>query len=232
MLGFVFASRLENEKEILDDFSFDGKELQQNLKEIGWLNRLLGGDQVVFNALESVGEFQDFNTIVDIGTGSGELLAKLSTRYNAKIIGWEANPSIVELARKNVESCPSVSIIEEDVFSQKFQDQTQDVLLASLFLHHFSEAEIIDLLLIAKKNTRKAIIINDLHRSMLAYNLFRFVTFITNSCYTTKHDGKISILKGFTKEDWARILKKVGIKNYSIKWKWAFRYQIIVHCNE
>jgi len=36
-----------------------------------------------------------------------------------------------------------------------------------------------------------------------------------------------TLLKLFKKES-EEILKKAGIKNFSIQWKWAFRYLIIV----
>ena len=31
----------------------------------------------------------------------------------------------------------------------------------------------------------------------------------------------------FSKKDWQEVFVKAGINNYSIRWKWAFRYLIV-----
>ena len=46
--------------------------------------------------------------------------------------------------------------------------------------------------------------------------------------YLVKNDAPLSVLRGFKKNEWKNIFEKAGIKNYSIKWKWAFRYLIVV----
>jgi hypothetical protein len=35
------------------------------------------------------------------------------------------------------------------------------------------------------------------------------------------------VLRGFKKNEWKNIFKEAGIKNYSIEWKWAFRFLIV-----
>jgi hypothetical protein len=44
----------------------------------------------------------------------------------------------------------------------------------------------------------------------------------------SKKDGLISILRGFKREELEQFSKKANFKNYSIQWKWAFRYQWII----
>jgi hypothetical protein len=43
-----------------------------------------------------------------------------------------------------------------------------------------------------------------------------------------KHDSKLSVLRGFTREELEQLLSKAGITNYQLKWKWAFRWQLIL----
>jgi hypothetical protein len=42
------------------------------------------------------------------------------------------------------------------------------------------------------------------------------------------NDGKLSILRGFRKRELVSLAKKMNFKHYSIRWKWAFRYQWII----
>ena len=43
------------------------------------------------------------------------------------------------------------------------------------------------------------------------------------------YSGFQLFLRAFKKEELISILKKAGIENYSLRWKWAFRWQIIVY---
>jgi hypothetical protein len=71
-------------------------------------------------------------------------------------------------------------------------------------------------------------VINDLHRSIIAYRLFQGLCFVFRLSEMSKKDGLISILRGFKKEELEQFSKKANFKNYSIQWKWAFRYQWII----
>jgi hypothetical protein len=97
-----------------------------------------------------------------------------------------------------------------------------------LTLHHFSDEEIVELLTVFKANARIGIIINDLHRSKIAYRLFQMICFVFQLNNMSKQDGLTSILRGFKKEELFQYSKKMQFKNFTIRWKWAFRYQWIV----
>ncbi|MNG31526.1 hypothetical protein D3C84_1173480 [compost metagenome] len=44
----------------------------------------------------------------------------------------------------------------------------------------------------------------------------------------SREDGLVSILRGFKKNELESFSNKVNLKNYTINWKWAFRYQWII----
>jgi len=44
----------------------------------------------------------------------------------------------------------------------------------------------------------------------------------------SREDGLISILRGFKRKDLIDFSKKLNFGNYTIQWKWAFRYQWII----
>jgi hypothetical protein len=46
--------------------------------------------------------------------------------------------------------------------------------------------------------------------------------------YLVKNDAPLSVLRGFSRNEWKILMEKAGIKNYKIKWKWAFRWLILV----
>ena len=76
---------------------------------------------------------------------------------------------------------------------------------------------------------KKAVfIINDLQRNPLAFHLFKLVGVVFRFSNMAKIDGSISIKRAFTKTDWERILASFPSANYSIEWKWAFRYLVVL----
>jgi hypothetical protein len=100
------------------------------------------------------------------------------------------------------------------------------VILATLFLHHFKESQLIPFLSNSLKQTRIGILVNDLHRHKLAYYLFLLLSaFIKNKMII--EDGLTSVLRGFKRKDLALISQKINIKP-QVSWKWAFRFLWII----
>jgi hypothetical protein len=77
-------------------------------------------------------------------------------------------------------------------------------------------------------NTNVGIVINDLHRSAVAYRLFQALCFVFQLNDMSREDGLVSILRGFKKAELEQYSKKLQLKKYTIQWKWAFRYQWII----
>ena len=101
-------------------------------------------------------------------------------------------------------------------------------MLCTLTLHHFKDDEIIYLLNVFFANATIGIVINDLHRSAVAYRLFQALCLVFQLNDMSREDGLISILRGFKKEELIHFSEKLSLKNYKIHWKWAFRYQWII----
>ena len=97
-----------------------------------------------------------------------------------------------------------------------------------MHLHHFSKDEILNIMTTFNNNANIGIIVNDLHRSKLAYRLFEMVCTVFNLNKMSREDGLVSILRGFKKKELEDFSKKLDLKNYTINWKWAFRYQWII----
>ena len=115
-----------------------------------------------------------------------------------------------------------------DIFSENFKTVKYDIVLCTLTLHHFSNEEILNIITTFNKNAETGIIINDLHRSKTAYRLFELICFLFNLKKMSREDGLVSILRGFKKNELEEFSKKLNFKNYTINWKWAFRYQWII----
>jgi hypothetical protein len=96
----------------------------------------------------------------------------------------------------------------------------------SLFCHHLKDRELVELFEYMKA-APIGFVINDLHRHWLAYYSIKFLTRILNGSVLVKNDAPISVLRGFKKVELVRLLEEAGVKNFEIKWKWAFRFMVL-----
>lgn len=224
------------ETEIMDDFSLKGEELKAALDQIASINRLLGGNKLILGGIRKLLKNSDISktiTIADIGCGNGDMLRMLAkfgqkNKLNFKLIGIDANDYTINYAEILSKEYENIEYKCVDIFSEDFKTIQYDIVLCTLTLHHFTNTEILNIISIFNKNAKIGIIINDLHRSKLAYRLFQLICVIFNLNKMSREDGLVSILRGFRKNELIEFSKKINLKNYTINWKWAFRYQWII----
>ena len=223
------------EAEIMDDFSLQGEELRDALDQIARINQLLGGNKVTLEGIKKVipSNKTETITIADIGCGNGDMLRMLSdfaqkNKLDFKLIGIDANEFTINYAKKLSVNYPNIDYQCVDIFSEDFKTLKFDIIVCTLTLHHFTNEQILNIITTFRDNAKTGIIINDLHRSKLAYRLFELICFIFKLNRMSRQDGLVSILRGFKKNELEEFSKKLNLKNYNINWKWAFRYQWII----
>ncbi len=222
--------------EIMDNPDVDELELLKAYQDINHVNTFLGGNKITINGLLELEKNLQSNAplrITDIGCGDGETL-KVCARYALKnnknwiLSGVDINPKTIRLAQKNSAVFPNISYIEADVFSKSFQEEETDIFVFSLTLHHFKESEIMTILEKIIEQAKVGVVINDLQRSKVAYRLFQLYSFFFFKSKIAKHDGLVSILRGFKKADLEYFANSFAQAKHSVKYKWAFRWQWII----
>ncbi|TDD94876.1 methyltransferase domain-containing protein [Flavobacterium cellulosilyticum] len=225
-----------DDSEIMDDFTMEGEILREALDKIAKINQLLGGNQLTLQGVKELITAipaQKEILIVDLGCGNGDMLRTLDkygreNNLNFRLIGIDANNFTINHARKLSENHPNISYRCEDIFDKSFHELKYDISLCTLTLHHFKNEEIEEILTVLNKNSNFGIVINDLHRSALAYRIFQGLCFVFRLNEMSRLDGLVSIKRGFKKEELILFSNKLKLTNYKIQWKWAFRYQWIV----
>lgn len=222
--------------EIMDDLASSGEIINQTLHELDIINQLLGGNHITVRGLHGLlkkNRSASSLHVVDLGCGSGEMLRIVARKFRktnpqSTFTGIDANPNIVHYAQRHVSDFPEISIVAEDILGESFRAKNFDIILATLFFHHFSSTQLADIFKSLKKHARVGLVINDLHRHWLAYYAIKFLTKLFSKSAMVQHDAPLSVLRGFRKKELIEILQNGGIENYSLKWKWAFRWQLII----
>lgn len=222
------------EEEIMDDLEYNGPILHDALDKLAKINQWLGGNIVTIKGLKKVLKNHpkhEVVTIIDLGCGGGDILREVSrfgkrNSYQFQLIGIDANQHTVDYAKTLSVAYDNIEFKAIDIFSEEFKVLHYDLVLTTLFLHHFKNDELVSFLKPVLKKAKLGIVVNDLHRHKLAYYLFKLLcTTIKNK--TIVEDGLTSVLRGFKRQELVDISKQLQ-SNYQIEWKWAFRFQWIL----
>ena len=234
MALFIDTTYRSNKTEIMDDFTMKGELLRDTLDKLGKINKLLGGNSVTLNGIRQLleGKPKDKTyAIIDLGCGHGDILRLIADfgrkeGFNFQLIGIDANQDAIDYASELSVEYSELSFKNKDIFSEDFQNMNYDIALATLFLHHFKTDELEVLLKQLASRAKLGLVINDLHRSEIAYGLFKLLSLVISNQMIID-DGLTSILRAFKRKDLENLAQKLNLKS-EIRWKWAFRYQWLI----
>ncbi|MBC5774299.1 methyltransferase domain-containing protein [Pontibacter sp. KCTC 32443] len=225
-----------NQPELMDDLTLAGDELRKNLRELEVINNWLGGHKVVLDALDklTINYKNESVTIADIGCGGGDTLTTIANwarrrSINAQLTGIDANDFMVQYARQHCQNYNNITITQHNVFSEAFARQEYDIIVCSLFCHHFTDEQLVALFSQLHRQARVAVIINDLHRHWFAYYSIKYITKLFSGSYLVQNDAPLSVWRAFKRNELAQLVTQAGITNYSLRWMWAFRWQLVLH---
>lgn len=216
--------------ENLDDLDLSGELLTKTLDGLSVINSFFGNSSQTLKTIQKISKKNRIEMIVDLGCGGGDNLRKLAIWFQLQnqeiqLIGIDGNQNSLEYAKSKDDK---TAYIQADILHENFEIPACDVLISSHFMYHFSDCELIEFLKKSKDKVVTAIVFSELQRSKVAYLLFKIFSFLMPFSTMVKQDGLLAIKRSFTKKELKEILKKAGIKNYSLQWKWWFRFILVV----
>ncbi len=218
--------------ELLDQPDIPATDIQRNLYELSIINGKLGGHACTLSGFHQLSKRKNDLHVCEIGCGGGDNLKAIEKFSNADnrnfyFTGIDINPNCIQVAQ-NIQWKNNVEFIVSDFKKIDFTNKP-DIIFCSLFCHHFNDEELIQMFRWMKKNSTNGFFINDLHRHPLAYHSIQILTSLFSKSYLVQHDAPLSVLRGFKKKELKDLLEKAGLKHYTIQWKWAFRWLVVVY---
>jgi SAM-dependent methyltransferase len=201
--------------ELLDDPAADDATVVACLGDVARINRLFGGARAALARLDALLRAErpgTPRTLLDVGTGIGDLPAA-ATRLAGhrgivlRPLGVERHGAAAREAwrRHGIATCVA------DGFRLPLADRSVDYVLCSQLLHHFGADAAVRLLVELDRVARRAVVIADLRRSVLAAASLFLVSFPLRFHPTTRRDGVISVFRGFTVAELGALCRAAGV---------------------
>ncbi|MES2779353.1 MAG: methyltransferase domain-containing protein [Bacteroidota bacterium] len=219
------------EKELMDADNIPQQDLFRNLFELERINTLLGGHAVTIKGLEQLRLKKDRTySILDIGSGGGDTLKHIARwarkqNYKFELTGVDLKADCIQYATTHCSEYREINFIQDDYRNVVNGNQEYDIIITSLFCHHLSNTELSDLFFWGATHAKVGFIMNDLHRHPFAYYSIALLTKLFSKSYLVKNDAKLSVLRGFNKEELLHLLRPFA---FQLKWKWAFRWLMVI----
>jgi SAM-dependent methyltransferase len=194
--------------ELLDDAPAD--EARRNLADLARINALFGGYSTLRWAVGQVARRSDSFSVLDIGAASGDNGRALLKQFPNVLV------TSLDYRLLHLEEADPPRIVG-DAFRLPVRDGSFDVVMCSLFLHHFEDDEIVSLLAAFKRLARRSVVVTDLYRNPFAYYFIPATAPILRWGRLVRHDGPISVEAAFRPNELAALAERAGLSGARVR---------------
>lgn len=214
--GFWRPRRVE-QAELLDLNVGSLDDVRENLREMWQLNRWLGGVNALTSHLLPMLQDRSETTVLDLGTGGAEIPIFLTNWADRKqirlqVIGVDWSTRNLFTAKNNIERKASIQLMQADALRLPLAESSVDIVISSLFMHHFTPDELINLLQKAFHASKRGIVMSDLVRGYMPLMAFKLISPIFARNWLTRHDGNLSIYRAYTPHEIIRLAHVAGLE--------------------
>jgi SAM-dependent methyltransferase len=195
----MFVPRRHRGFEHLDDPRTEPALRERSLRDVRRANLVLGGAHALRSEIDrllpSLGASA---TVLDVGTGLGDIPAGVRRRAQRRGVrlttfGIDEAETLARVTRGLLDGSACA-----DARRLPFADSSVDVVICSQLLHHFEDDHIPAVLRELQRVALRAVIVSDIRRSWIAAAGFWLVSWPLGFHGVTRHDGVVSVLRGFT----------------------------------
>jgi SAM-dependent methyltransferase len=181
-----------------------------SLRDLERVNRFLGGYLVVRKMFARLVEPGESFSVLDVGAASGDMGAAIrrnfpgarvtSLDYKGDHLAQAVNPKLVA-----------------DAFRLPFRPASFDYVFSSLFLHHFTNDQVVELFVSFRSIARRAVLAIDLERGPLAYYFLPNTRWLFGWQAITINDGQISVAAAFKREELRALAARAGLSRADVR---------------
>jgi 2-polyprenyl-3-methyl-5-hydroxy-6-metoxy-1,4-benzoquinol methylase len=227
-------------KEIMDSDSVDLKKLLKTVRQFAILNFLFTSSrrlirENIFKVMKNAPEVE--YTLLDLGAGGCDIdrwAIRKARRSGLKlcVTAIDRDERIMPQVRRSLENYPEIRIVQGSVFDLNVNDK-YDFIFSNHFLHHLEWDEIEKIIRYAVTAAKIGFLFNDIRRTMSAFIFYTIFTALFLHGSLAYYDGRISIRRGFLKDELVKLLRKKSFyqqNNVKIEFSETFPSRINIKC--
>jgi ubiquinone/menaquinone biosynthesis C-methylase UbiE len=221
--------RLSHETELLDGPLEDRSALRASLRDLGRVNRWLGGAALSRSALIRLATGAHYGPrvgrhpwrerplrLLDVVTGGADIPASLLDWAEQRGIGLEvvaidSRPEIVDVALERSARRRGLHVRVADALALPYPDNAFEVAHTSLTTHHFEPDELVRCLEELRRVSRLGVIVNDLDRNRVAWLGAWVLSHLFTRSPLTRHDAAVSVKRAYRPSEIARLAAEAGL---------------------
>lgn len=196
-------------------------ELESDLDRIRQMNRWLGSYWLIMGFLRRWIKPGSRLRIVDLATGSGDIPRLIvdyarSIRAIVEVDALDRQFATLEIAKRLSADYQEITFLEADILQWQPVDR-YDIVLNSLALHHFSEANAIALLRRCRELSRRFVLVADLRRGFLLQAGVYLLTEVIFREPMTRFDARLSAARAFSFSELGDLASRAGWNDFGRK---------------
>jgi ubiquinone/menaquinone biosynthesis C-methylase UbiE len=165
-------------------------------------------------------------TLLDVGAASGDMGTYIGSLYP------EVKVTSLDYRAEHMAEAPQTRVVA-DTFRLPFQARTYDFVFSSLFLHHFSDSAVVQLLSEMGRVARQGVLALDLYRHPIAYYFVPATRWLFGWDSITVHDAPISVEAAFRPSELRELADRAGLHSPKVRsYGWSFRVSLYGRVSE
>ncbi len=201
-------------------------ELEVDLANLASINRHFGSHGLVRHFLRRWLRPGGTYSLLDLCTGGADLPRLMvdwarQNRVTLEITAVDFQPGTVEIAKRWCVGYPEITVVQADArnFAPAGGPDSAlatggaggfDFVFCSLALHHFSEADAVQILRHGRSLARRAVLVADLRRGALAFAGVWLLTALLYREAMTRFDARLSVRRAFSFREFAALAERAG----------------------
>jgi 2-polyprenyl-3-methyl-5-hydroxy-6-metoxy-1,4-benzoquinol methylase len=165
-------------------------------------------------------------SVLDVGAGGGDALraiAQWGQRRGVVLDLWGLDRSPWAERYAMARGTPAGWIVS-DLFDLP-PDRRFDVVMSNLFAHHLDDAAMVRFLRWLPAHAARRWLVLDIHRHRIAWSAVWAGTRLLRLHPMCVHDGPVSIMRGFVRDDLTRLIAEAGVAA-DARWVLPFRWAV------
>ena len=175
------------------------------LADLARVNRYFGGHRILHKIIGGLAARDESFSMLDVGAASGDIGAALRTRYP------RATVTSLDRLDFHLRGAAQPKVVA-DALQLPFATGSFDFVFSSLFLHHFSDEQIVELLGNFRQLARRAVLAIDLERGPLAFRFLPATQWLFAWDRIFVHDGLISVQAAFKTGELLALARRAGLE--------------------